>query len=139
MSLQKKISQELHVQPSIDPKQEIEKRVGFLKEYLKKPGQKDLFSVLAAGRIQRLLDVLHSLLSVSFVKKEKRMRSLLRYAFRMVCSRMKMMHSSPYHLFSQTSRGNMILHLPCQHSVINIKRKRAAHCLTLIKEMSKLA
>ncbi|BBP86943.1 hypothetical protein BsIDN1_05610 [Bacillus safensis] len=59
----KKISQELHVQPSIDPKQEIEKkRVGFLKEYLKKPGQKDSYSVLAAGRIQRLPDVLHSLL-----------------------------------------------------------------------------
>ncbi len=53
MSLQKKISQELHVQPSIDPKQEIEKRVGFLKEYLKKTGQKDSYSALAAGRIQR--------------------------------------------------------------------------------------
>lgn len=50
MSLQKKISQELHVQPSIDPKQEIEKRVGFLKDYLKKTGAKGFVLGISGGQ-----------------------------------------------------------------------------------------
>lgn len=43
MTLQEKIMQELNVKPSIEPKQEIEKRVGFLKSYLKKRVPKALF------------------------------------------------------------------------------------------------
>ncbi|MDM5296892.1 ammonia-dependent NAD(+) synthetase [Bacillus pumilus] len=50
MSLQKKISQELHVQPSIDPKQEIGKRVGFLKDYLKKTGAKGFVLGISGGQ-----------------------------------------------------------------------------------------
>lgn len=42
MSMQEKIMRELHVKPSIDPKQEIEDRINFLKQYLKKPALKAL-------------------------------------------------------------------------------------------------
>lgn len=54
MTLQEKIIQELNVKPSIDPKQEIEKRVGFLKSYMKKQARKALFWESAEDRILRL-------------------------------------------------------------------------------------
>ena len=56
MSIQKQIMNDLHVKPSIDPKQEIEDRVNFLKQYLKKQVPKALCSASAAGRIPRLRD-----------------------------------------------------------------------------------
>ncbi|WP_075213811.1 NAD(+) synthase, partial [Bacillus paralicheniformis] len=42
--------QELNVKPSIEPKQEIEKRVGFLKSYLKKTGAKGFVLGISGGQ-----------------------------------------------------------------------------------------
>lgn len=50
MTLQEQIMKALHVQPVIDPKVEIRKRVDFLKDYVKKTGAKDLYLVLAAAK-----------------------------------------------------------------------------------------
>lgn len=50
MTLQEKIIQELNVKPSIDPKQEIEKRVGFLKSYMKKTGAKGFVLGISGGQ-----------------------------------------------------------------------------------------
>lgn len=50
MTLQEKIMQELNVKPSIEPKQEIEKRVGFLKSYLKKTGAKGFVLGISGGQ-----------------------------------------------------------------------------------------
>lgn len=50
MTLQEQIMKALHVQPVIDPKVEIRKRVDFLKDYVKKQAQKDLYLVLAAAK-----------------------------------------------------------------------------------------
>ncbi|MCY7620513.1 ammonia-dependent NAD(+) synthetase [Bacillus altitudinis] len=69
MSLQKKISQELHVQPSIDPKQEIEKRVGFLKAYLKKTGAKGFVLGISGGQDSTLAGRLAQL-AVSELRQE---------------------------------------------------------------------
>ena len=49
MTLQEQIMKALHVQPVIDPKVEIRKRVDFLKDYVKQ-AQKDLYLVLAAAK-----------------------------------------------------------------------------------------
>lgn len=49
MSIQKQIMNDLHVKPSIDPKQEIEDRVNFLKQYLKKQVPKALCSASAGA------------------------------------------------------------------------------------------
>ncbi len=40
MSLQKQIMKALHVQPVIDPKVEIRKRIDFLKDYVRKTNAK---------------------------------------------------------------------------------------------------
>lgn len=56
MSIQKQIMNDLHVKPSIDPKQEIEDRVNFLKQYLKKTGAKGFVLGISGGRIPRLRD-----------------------------------------------------------------------------------
>lgn len=50
MTLQEQIMKALHVQPVIDPKVEIRKRVDFLKDYVKKQVQKDLYLGLAAAK-----------------------------------------------------------------------------------------
>ena len=50
MSLQAQIIEALHVQPSINPKEEIEKRVGFLKDYLKKTGAKGFVLGISGGQ-----------------------------------------------------------------------------------------
>ncbi len=47
MTLQEQIMKALHVQPVIDPKVEIRKRVDFLKDYVKKQVRKDLYLELA--------------------------------------------------------------------------------------------
>ncbi len=49
MSIQKQIMNDLHVKPSIDPKQEIEDRVNFLKQYLKKTGAKGFVLGISGG------------------------------------------------------------------------------------------
>lgn len=66
MSLQEEIISLLGVQPSIDPEAEIAKRVGFLKEYVKKAGASGLLiaisggvdSAVAAGLCKRATDEL---------------------------------------------------------------------------------
>ncbi len=50
MTLQEQIMKALHVQPVIDPKVEIRKRVDFLKDYVKKQVRKDLYLELAAAQ-----------------------------------------------------------------------------------------
>ncbi|CKF23345.1 NAD synthetase [Streptococcus pneumoniae] len=53
MTLQEQIMKALHVQPVIDPKAEIRKRVDFLKDYVKKTGakgRKDLYLELVADK-----------------------------------------------------------------------------------------
>ncbi len=50
MTLQEQIMKALHVQPVIDPKVEIRKRVDFLKDYVKKQVRKDLYLELAAAK-----------------------------------------------------------------------------------------
>ncbi|ADM36377.1 ammonia-dependent NAD(+) synthetase [Bacillus spizizenii] len=50
MSMQEKIMRELHVKPSIDPKQEIEDRINFLKQYLKKTGAKGFVLGISGGQ-----------------------------------------------------------------------------------------
>lgn len=50
MSIQKQIMNDLHVKPSIDPKQEIEDRVNFLKQYLKKTGAKGFVLGISGGQ-----------------------------------------------------------------------------------------
>ncbi|MFC4809942.1 ammonia-dependent NAD(+) synthetase [Paenibacillus sp. GCM10023250] len=49
MSLQQQIIQELGVKPEIDPKQEIRKRVDFLKEYVRKSGTAGLLIAISGG------------------------------------------------------------------------------------------
>ncbi|MCP8969465.1 ammonia-dependent NAD(+) synthetase [Ectobacillus ponti] len=49
-SLQQRIMKELHVQPQIDPKQEIRKRVDFLKEYVQKAKAKGLVLGVSLGQ-----------------------------------------------------------------------------------------
>lgn len=43
MSIQQQIMKELHVKPTIDPKEEIKRRVNFLKEYVIKARRMDLY------------------------------------------------------------------------------------------------
>ncbi|UFT99675.1 ammonia-dependent NAD(+) synthetase [Radiobacillus kanasensis] len=50
MSFQQKIAQELNVQPTIDPKQEIRKRIDFLKEYVLKTGAKGFVLGISGGQ-----------------------------------------------------------------------------------------
>lgn len=50
MSLQAQIIEALHVKPAINPKEEIEKRVGFLKDYLKKTGAKGYVLGISGGQ-----------------------------------------------------------------------------------------
>lgn len=50
MSMQEKIMRELHVKPSIDPKQEIEDRINFLTQYLKKTGAKGFVLGISGGQ-----------------------------------------------------------------------------------------
>lgn len=50
MTLQEQIMKALHVQPVIDAKVEIRKRVDFLKDYVKKQVQKDLYLALVAAK-----------------------------------------------------------------------------------------
>lgn len=52
MTLQEQIMKALHVQPVIDPKVEIRKRVDFLKDYVKKTGAKGF--VLGISGVSRL-------------------------------------------------------------------------------------
>ncbi|SFJ48152.1 NAD+ synthase [Paenibacillus sp. UNC496MF] len=49
MSLQQQIIQELGVKPEIDPKQEIRKRVDFLKDYVRKSGTAGLLIAISGG------------------------------------------------------------------------------------------
>ncbi|MBO7743724.1 ammonia-dependent NAD(+) synthetase [Paenibacillus sp. MWE-103] len=49
MSLQQQIIQELGVKPEIDPKQEIRKRVDFLKDYVRKSGTTGLLIAISGG------------------------------------------------------------------------------------------
>lgn len=51
MTLQNEIMKTLHVQPVIDPKEEIRKRIDFLKDYLRKTGAKGFVLELAVDRI----------------------------------------------------------------------------------------
>lgn len=50
MSLQRQIMEALHVRPVIDPKEEIRKRIDFLKEYLKKTGAKGYVLGISGGQ-----------------------------------------------------------------------------------------
>lgn len=50
MSIQKQIMSELHVKESIDPKQEIQTRITFLKEYVKKTGAKGFVLGISGGQ-----------------------------------------------------------------------------------------
>lgn len=50
MTLQEQIMKALHVQPVINPKAEIRKRVDFLKDYVKKQVRKDLYLELVADK-----------------------------------------------------------------------------------------
>ncbi|MBZ5751988.1 ammonia-dependent NAD(+) synthetase [Metabacillus rhizolycopersici] len=50
MSIQKQIMSELHVKESINPKQEIQTRITFLKEYVKKTGAKGFVLGISGGQ-----------------------------------------------------------------------------------------
>jgi len=50
MSMQKKIMNELHIQPVIDPKAEVQKRIQFLKEYLLKTKAKGYVLGISGGQ-----------------------------------------------------------------------------------------
>ncbi|WP_002148620.1 ammonia-dependent NAD(+) synthetase [Bacillus cereus] len=50
MTLQEQIMKALHVQPVIDPKEEIRKRVDFLKDYVKKTGAKGFVLGISGGQ-----------------------------------------------------------------------------------------
>ncbi|MEC2559329.1 ammonia-dependent NAD(+) synthetase, partial [Bacillus cereus] len=50
MTLQEQIMKALHVQPVIDPKVEIRKRVDFLKDYVKKTGAKGFVLGISGGQ-----------------------------------------------------------------------------------------
>lgn len=50
MTLQEQIMKALHVQPVIDPKAEIRKRVDFLKDYVKKTGAKGFVLGISGGQ-----------------------------------------------------------------------------------------
>ncbi|MDA1477909.1 ammonia-dependent NAD(+) synthetase [Bacillus changyiensis] len=50
MALQEKIANELNVKSAIDPKQEIEKRIDFLKSYLQKTGAKGFVLGISGGQ-----------------------------------------------------------------------------------------
>ncbi|WP_141433579.1 ammonia-dependent NAD(+) synthetase [Bacillus sp. 03113] len=50
MSIQKKIMEELHINPNIDPKEEIKKRIQFLKEYVKLTKAKGLVLGISGGQ-----------------------------------------------------------------------------------------
>ncbi|MEK3711512.1 ammonia-dependent NAD(+) synthetase [Bacillus sp. FSL K6-1005] len=69
MSMQEKIMRELHVKPSIDPKQEIEDRVNFLKQYIKKTGAKGLVLGISGGQDSTLAGRLAQL-AVESIREE---------------------------------------------------------------------
>ena len=48
--MQKRIMQELHIQPEIDPKMEIQKRIHFLKEYVLKTNAKGFVLGISGGQ-----------------------------------------------------------------------------------------
>lgn len=50
MSMQKRIMKELHIQPVIDPKAEVQKRIQFLKEYLLKTKAKGYVLGISGGQ-----------------------------------------------------------------------------------------
>ena len=50
MTLQEQIMKALHVQPVIDPKVEIRKRIDFLKDYLKTTGAKGFVLGISGGQ-----------------------------------------------------------------------------------------
>ncbi|MED4848839.1 ammonia-dependent NAD(+) synthetase [Bacillus atrophaeus] len=69
MSMQEKIISDLHVKPSIDPKQEIEDRISFLKNYLKKTGAKGFVLGISGGQDSTLAGRLAQL-AVERVREE---------------------------------------------------------------------
>lgn len=69
MSMQEKIMRELHVKPSIDPKQEIEDRVNFLKQYVKKTGAKGFVLGISGGQDSTLAGRLAQL-AVESIREE---------------------------------------------------------------------
>src|SRR5687768_4313341 len=50
MSLQKQIMNDLHVKETINPKEEIQARITFLKDYLKKTGAKGFVLGISGGQ-----------------------------------------------------------------------------------------
>ncbi|WP_251550071.1 ammonia-dependent NAD(+) synthetase [Neobacillus muris] len=50
MSLQEKIMRELNISPAIEPKEEIRKRIDFLKDYLRKTGAKGFVLGISGGQ-----------------------------------------------------------------------------------------
>lgn len=71
MSLQKKIMDDLHIQPEINPKEEIRKRIDFLKEYLVKTNAKGYVLGISGGQDSTLAGRL-SQLAVEELRKEGR-------------------------------------------------------------------
>lgn len=69
MSLQKKIIEALHINPEIDPKEEIRKRIDFLKNYLLKTKAKGFVLGISGGQDSSLAGRL-SQLAVEEVRKE---------------------------------------------------------------------
>ncbi|MEG6574418.1 ammonia-dependent NAD(+) synthetase [Caldibacillus debilis] len=69
MSLQRQIMEALHVRPVIDPKEEIRKRIDFLKEYLKKTGAKGYVLGISGGQDSSLAGRLAQL-AVEELRKE---------------------------------------------------------------------
>lgn len=92
MSMQEKIMRELHVKPSIDPKQEIEDRVNFLKQYVKKTGAKGFVLGISGGKDSTLAEDSLSLRWRAFARRAETL-NLSRSVFRMAHSRMKTMPS----------------------------------------------
>lgn len=69
MTLQEKIIKELNVKPTIDPKEEIRKRIDFLKDYLLRSGMKGFVLGISGGQDSTLAGRLAQL-SVEELRKE---------------------------------------------------------------------
>lgn len=134
MSIQKQIMNDLHVKPSIDPKQEIEDRVNFLKQYLKKTGAKGFVLGISGGRIPRLRDASPNWRLKASEKKAETL-NLSPSVFRTAHSRMRMTPNWRSNSLNLINHGHLILSPLSARSLISIKKTRAISCLTLTKEM----
>lgn len=120
MSIQKQIMNDLHVKPSIDPKQEIEDRVNFLKQYLKKTGAKGFVLGISGGRIPRLRDASPNWRLKASEKKAETL-NLSPSVFRTAHSRMRMTPNWRSNSLNLINHGHLILSPLSARSLISIK------------------